>query len=301
MKTSTINAKKADRAFLDADTKYEILNTIEHPDPALRTKEQQRKVDLANKKAEELYKKWEDTKADVWSAQDAIKESATKYAEGVLGEYGSKKVSGLNVPSGKESMTKLLSEALSRTYMDDLASRGDHEDLFKGYQKDKTTYNHGGSTVEYTKSYDKETNSQGRSAEIRVRLGDKTTSPTAKTMKENAEYVEKNFSEFKKKMLNSYADEMYKQYKEDFVEGTGNPEWKMSKNEFTKRLKVAVVDFYDDNDPSTANVWFHLDAKDKEQKGLFYDIIDFEMNPNVKTGKDKYPQNYGNGVTPHFG
>lgn len=49
----------------------------------------------------------------------AIKQSAQKYADEVLGEIGNKKVKGLNVPyGGRETANKLLFEALSRTYMD---------------------------------------------------------------------------------------------------------------------------------------------------------------------------------------
>lgn len=107
----------ANKRFLEAESHLSKLK--EDSDPAFRTKSENDRIRKADAKAEELYKKWEDTKADVWSADNALKESADKYAENILGQYGNKKVSGFNVPGGTTEIKKLLSEALQRTYMDD--------------------------------------------------------------------------------------------------------------------------------------------------------------------------------------
>ena len=185
-------------------------------------------------------------------------------------------------------MKTLLSDAI------EYAPHSNHSYLFKDYEKHKP---YGGDTelstmrgeAEFTKSIDNERSSHGRSCEVRLGVDNRTTRENAKRLKENADMVSNKFQKFKADTLKEWGEKLYKDYI-DHMEDTDNPKWRMSKQDFMKRLKVTNVDFMDDANPDKVNVWFHLNAKDKEAAGLFYDIIDYEIDMNVHSKKSSDPR-----------
>lgn len=225
----------------------------------------------------------ETTADEAYNAAYELHSEIDKYVDSVLGEYGNKKVSGLNVPGTKRDMKTLLMDAI------EYAPNSKHSYLFKGYDKHKP---YGGDSelsamrgeAEYIKTIDSERSSHGRSCEVRLGVDNNTTKENAKRLKENADMVTTNFKKFKSDTIKEWGDKLYKDYI-DHMEDTDNPKWRISKQDFMKRLKVTNVDFIDDANPDKANVWFHLNAKDKEAAGLFYDIIDYEIDMNVRSKK----------------
>lgn len=275
---SRIDAERAYNKALDERIDFDNAH-----DRALLTKKQQIQRQKMIKNEDELFKKMETTADEAYNAAYELHSEIDKYVDSVLGEYGNKKVSGLNVPGTKRDMKTLLMNAI------EYAPNNKHSYLFKGYDKHKP---YGGDSelsamrgeAEYIKTIDSERSSHGRSCEVRLGVDNNTTKENAKRLKENADMVTTNFKKFKSDTIKEWGDKLYKDYI-DHMEDTDNPKWRISKQDFMKRLKVTNVDFIDDANPDKANVWFHLNAKDKEAAGLFYDIIDYEIDMNVRSKK----------------
>lgn len=278
-----IDAEREYNKALDERIDFDNAN-----DRALLTKKQQIQRQKMIKNEDELFKKMETTADEAYNASYELHQEIDKYVDSVLGEYGSKKVSGLNVPGTKRDMKTLLMDAI------EYAPNNKHSYLFKDYDKDEP---YGGAAERsemrgealYTKTIDSERSSHGRSCEVRLGVDNNTTKENAKRLKENADMVTTNFKKFKSDTLKEWGDKLYKDYI-DHMEDTDNPKWRISKQDFMKRLKVTNVDFMDDANPDKANVWFHLNAKDKEAAGLFYDIIDYELDINVRSKKTSDPR-----------
>lgn len=278
-----IDAEREYNKALDERIDFDNAN-----DRALLTKKQQIQRQKMIKNEDELFKKMETTADEAYNAAYELHSEIDKYVDSVLGEYGNKKVSGLNVPGTKRDMKTLLMDAI------EYAPNSKHSYLFKDYDKDEP---YGGAAERsemrgealYTKTIDSERSSHGRSCEVRLGVDNNTTKENAKRLKENADTVITNFKKFKSDTLKEWGDKLYKDYI-DHMEDTDNPKWRISKQDFMKRLKVTNVDFMDDANPDKANVWFHLNAKDKEAAGLFYDIIDYELDINVRSKKTSDPR-----------
>lgn len=101
---------EAERAYNNAlDERIDFDN---NHDRALLTKKQQAQRQKMMKNEDELFKKMEMTTDEAVDATQNLHAEIGKYVDSVLGEYGNKKVSGLNVPGTKRDMKTLLSDAI---------------------------------------------------------------------------------------------------------------------------------------------------------------------------------------------
>lgn len=254
--------EKANRKFLDAESKLDDLR-LAFDDPATRTKAQQRAIDLADKKALELYKKWEDTKIDTGNASMALRESADNYAKEVLGDYGDKKVSGLNVPGAKQEMRVLLREALERTFMDD--------------SHDRTIYN-------------KENGKKVCDTSIDY-YGTLSTEEKNKGLELQKNAI-KNYSKIQQRIVKQNKEEMWKWYQQQ-NEAVGREEPSLTKGEFFKSLRLRYMGV-DPKEPDALDV--SINVKDK---GDFW-YPQFLGKVNIKTGKSILRDDGSDYWDPHF-
>lgn len=285
---------RAERAYNEASDKQTLFD--DKHDRALLTKKQQAERARIVKNADELYDKMGKTADEQYNAMYEYHKAVDAYVDSVLGKYGDKKVSGLNVPGGKRDMRTLLEDAIK------YSPYNRHAHLFEGFVNGEDAYidkKNAGRVFYKEIPNEKSSNARGqeRGLEIKVYADNKTPDQNARRLKENADMIAKDLPKFKQDFLKAYGEKLYKDYQEH-ADYTGNPEWKMPKQEFMKRLKLSYITFMDGEKPDNANVWLHLNAKDKEDAGLFMDIIDYETNINVR---NKRPIYQGNEYTSYYG
>lgn len=204
-------------------------------DRALLTKSQQKERQQLVKRADDAFDRMEKAADTLTMAELNLKEAAYKYTDSVLGEYGSKKVSGLSVPGGKRDMRTLFADALQYAASDEGHDRAIYSQQ-NGKKKADTSIG----------DYDSLSYSQKEEGK---RLQDKAI---------------KNYEKIQRNIIKQNLTKFYDAYKQQ-CEAVGREEPALTKQEFEKGLRLRYMEV----DPTAPNK-LSVSMKIKDKGDFFY-------------------------------